>query len=177
MTTHSCEAPKEPLEKQQIIVGRFGKTHGVKGWIRVQSFTDPAKNLFHYHDWRDDKNLPIEVAQHQQHSSNWIVKLNHIDTPEDAQQFVNKTIHIDKSQLPQLEHNEYYWNQLIGLKVIDQHNTSIGIVKDMMETGSNDVFIVINDRTETPTKHLIPYTNNVVKQINLPQQEIHIDWE
>ncbi|MEI8054421.1 MAG: ribosome maturation factor RimM [bacterium] len=158
-----------------IIVGSFGKTFGVWGWIKINSFTSPKRNIIDIEPWLIQKNSCWEeicIEASREHSNNIIVKLPNCNSPEEAQNFTNIKIAIWQKQLPKLQADEYYWVDIIGLKVINLQNVELGVVQDLMATGANDVLIVTGDR-----KRLIPYISNIIINVDLAKKTIQVDWE
>jgi len=158
-----------------IIIGTFGKTFGVRGWIKINSFTSPKRNIIDFKPWLIQKNnawKEICVETSREHSDNIIVKLPNCNSPEEAQNFTNAKIAVWQKQLPKLQPNEYYWIDLIGLKVINLQEVELGVVQDLMATGANDVLIVAGDR-----KRLIPYISNIILSVDLAKKIIRVDWQ
>lgn len=158
-----------------IIIGSFGKTFGVRGWIKINSFTSPKRNIIDFKPWLIQKNNSWEeicIESSKEHSNNIIVKLSNCNSPEEAQNFTNAKIAIWQKQLPKLQTNEYYWIDIIGLKVINLQEVVLGVVQDLMATGANDVLIVTGDR-----KRLIPYISNIILSVDLAKKIIQVDWE
>jgi 16S rRNA processing protein RimM len=160
-----------------IIIGKFGSTYGVQGWIKIHTYTEFGPTILDYKPWYIDRKkdswTPINIESGRLHNNGIIVKLNGINTPEEARLFTGLNIAIPRSQLPQLQENEYYWSDLIGLSVINQNGEMLGKVIYLMETGSNDVLVVKGEK-----EHAIPYLlGKVVTKIDLNKQEIHVDWE
>jgi len=158
-------------------VGKIGTTYGVRGWLKIHSYTEFGASILDYTPWylsnEQDEWDAVEVEDGRMHGNGLIAKLAHVDTPEAARLLTGKKIAASRSQLPQLKKNEYYWSDLEGLTVIDQHGTVLGKVIHLMETGSNDVLIVKGDK-----EHAIPYLpGSVVLNIDLEKQEIHVNWE
>jgi 16S rRNA processing protein RimM len=159
-----------------ITVGRFGKPFGLKGFLKVQSFTDPAENLFAYPHWYLQNHqqwtiLPTLIRQHQ--GKEMIVKLPDCESPEAARVYTNKLIGIPRSDLPPPQANEYYWVDLEGLEVFDAHKQFLGLVSRVFGTGANDVLEVKNnDRTI-----LIPFIKSAILEVDFSKSMIRVDWE
>jgi len=159
----------------KIIIGKFGKTFGVRGWITVHSFADPKESIVNFRPWLLKKNsqwqeIAIEAnkIQHQ----NTIVKLQGIDDIDAAKFFTNKEIFIDRELLPKLSTNEYYWNDLIGLKVINHANEELGTVETIFNSGASDILVVTGKK-----KHLIPYVKNYILNTDIKRKIITTDWD
>lgn len=160
---------------EPLVVGRFGKSYGVKGWLRVHSLTDPPENILHYFPWQTQFSGEwryVEISSSKQVSKQILVKIAECDSPEQAKIYANLPIAIDRQQLPPLPEGEYYWIELIGLKVLNKKQEVLGFVDSLMETGSNDVLVVKGER-----KRLLPYTKEVIKAINLKEGAIIVDWD
>ena len=156
--------------KIPLIVGRIGGVYGVKGWLKISSFTRPNNNILSYTPWLleiDGIWQEANLEEFQIRGERLLIKILGIDNPEDASQYVNCDVAIKHEQLPTLNKGEYYWRDLIGLKVLNQDEVELGVVSEIIETGANDVFVVTgNDESET--RVLIPYVMDIyVKRIDL----------
>ena len=119
----------------------------------------------------------INFEEYQKHGENFLVKFPEINNPEDAVQYVNCEIRITTEQLPRLKDGEYYWRDLIALRVINQNGDLLGKVSEIIETGANDVFVIKN-KNEGQNKILIPYVKDLyIRNIDLSTKTINVDWE
>lgn len=160
-----------------VIVGKFGKTFGVKGWITIHSFTDPKENILLYKNWyfksgKATEWAKINIEQSAFRGKNILVKILDLNTIDEVAPFINAEIAIKKSELPPLTIGEYYWADLEGLKVINQQNEELGTVSHLFATGSNDVLFVKNHR-----EHLIPFIKDVIIKVDLAKQLIIVNWD
>jgi 16S rRNA processing protein RimM len=160
-----------------IVVGRFGRTHGVVGWLNVYSFTYPKENILRFSPWLIQKNQNnvwqvAAIEKSAQKGTSFLVKLRDCNTPEIARNYANLDIAVYREQLPKLANNEYYWVDLLGLKVVNQRGVVFGFVEELMATGSNDVLVVKGEK-----KRLIPYISKVVLKVSLLDKVIIVDWE
>lgn len=160
-----------------ITVGKVGSTYGVRGWLKVQSYTELGTSLLEHKPWYlgngNNEWSIMAIEEGRVHGKDIIVKLAGVDTPEAARLFTGKLIAITRSQLPKLNPNEFYWSDLVGLTVINKAGTVYGKVAYLIETGSNDVLVVKGDK-----EHAIPYLyGSVVLNVDLEKQQILVDWE
>jgi 16S rRNA processing protein RimM len=166
--------------KPQIIVGRIGGANGVRGWIKIMSYTRPKVNIFTYSPWLihvDETWQEIDIEEFQQRGERLLVKISGIDNPEDARIYMNCDLAITREQLPALEEGEYYWHDLIGLEVLNQDEMNLGEVSKVSETGANDV-LVVNEIGKNKKKILIPLVMDVyVKKVDLIAKTIYVDWQ
>lgn len=159
-----------------IVIARFGRPHGVKGFVTVHSFTEPRDNVLKYVDWHafiHNKWQPIKLLHAEVQNKSIIVQIEGYPDRELAAHLTNVEIAVQREQLKKLEPGEYYWHQLIGMDVINQQGEAFGKVTEIIPTGSNDVLVVMGNK-----KHLIPYLpGQFILDIDTGQQRITVDWE
>ena len=159
-----------------VQVGRISGVYGVKGWVKVYSYTDPVDNILDYKNWYLQKNgqwTATNILQCKKHGKGIIAHISGCNTPEDAARLKNIEIGISRDQLPELDDDEYYWSDLVGLSVATITGDKLGEVSRLMSTGSNDVLVVKGQR-----ERLIPYIRpDVVKTVDLDKRIIEVDWD
>lgn len=161
--------------KNYILVGKIGAPYGIRGWLKIHSYTEFGASILHYSPWYlQNRNWQqVEVEEGKPHGKGIIVKLRGFDSPELAGTLSGQSIAITRDQLPPLKKNEYYWADLIGLTVINQDNKRLGHVGYLIETGSNDVLVIKGDK-----EIAIPYLpGESVLSVDLEKGEIHVKWE
>ena len=136
---------------EYIIVGKIGSTFGVRGFLKIDSYTEIGVNILNYTPWYlsfpgEKKWIPFSIEKSEIKSNRMLVKFETIDSPEEARLLTNKHIAVKRTQLPILQKNEYYWTDLIGLTVINREGQVYGKVIYLMETGSNDVLVVKGEK-------------------------------
>jgi 16S rRNA processing protein RimM len=159
----------------KLLVGRFGRPFGVKGWVKVISYTRPADKILDYTPWyiKIEKTWVVShIISGKLHGTEIIVHLENCFDRNKASALTNVDIAIDKSQLPKLDPDEFYWDDLIGLLVVNTKNEELGRVDYLIETGSNDVLVVKGVK-----EYLIPYIDTVVLEVDLKSQKIVVDWD
>lgn len=164
------------------LVGKLGSTYGIRGWLRIYSSTEQQESIFDYQPWYlyiNGQWQLTELESWRYHSNDLIVKLKNVDDRNAAQTLTNIEIGVNASNFPKLSAG-YYWHDLIGCQVINMQGYRLGEVSDMMETGSNDVFVVkahLNDAFDKQER-LIPYLEQtVVKRVDLSTKTIEVDWD
>ena len=160
-----------------IVIGRIGGVFGVRGWMKITSYTRPKENIFTYSPWRinfENDWKEIQIKEFQQRGERLLVKIVGIDSPEVARQFIHCDIAILREQLPRLTDDKHYWYDLIGLEVHNQDDVVLGKVNEIAETGANDVLVIMNDANE---KILIPFVKGVyVKKVDLNASLLRVEW-
>ncbi len=168
-----------------ITVGRLGAPYGVKGWLKLQSFTQPADNIVSYQPWYLKTRTgvaPMAVAELKPHADGLVVKIEGVDDREAASALTHGEIQVDAGQLPDLEAGDYYWHQLEGLKVISCYNGAelvLGVVNRLVETGANDVLVVKASKDSIDKRERwLPYQpGEVVKAVDLAAATLLVDWD
>lgn len=167
-------------DKNLLILGRISSVFGIKGWIKCVSHSRPRENIFSYSSWLVRKNKgqwkEIEVEAGKPQGKTLVAKLAGIETREDAEAWVGADIAISREMLPNTDDDDFYWVDLIGLKVVTVNGDLIGTVIRLMETGSNDVLVVKDD--ESRKEHLIPWVmEQFIIEVSLSESQITVDWD
>jgi 16S rRNA processing protein RimM len=148
----------------------------VKGWVRVYSYTGPREKIVDYQPWYlqvSGEWLPRQVAEGRRHGKGVIVRLEGCEDRDQALALINSEIGVRRDQLPATAPGEYYWQDLIGLSVVNLQGERLGEVDHLLETGANDVLVVQGER-----ERLIPFVlQQVVKQVDLQAGTIQVDWD
>jgi len=159
-----------------VIIGKFGSPHGIRGWVKVHSFTQPLDNILNYHPWLFKlKNHwePLVYTEVEQHGNQLLVKLKDCEDRNTAESYTNKEIGLYREQLPALPEGEYYWKDLEGLNVMNKQGNCLGKVDYLFETGSNDVLVVKGDK-----EYLIPYLpGSTILKVDLAEKVIFVEWD
>jgi 16S rRNA processing protein RimM len=159
-----------------VVMGKVLVPYGVNGWVKVYSFTEKLESFLTYKKLylsKDQKNwLEIKAKEIKVHGKTIIAKFSEIADRTQADNYRNYLIGVPKDCLPQLNEDEYYWNDLIGFEVLNLQNFSFGLVDTYIETGANDVIVVKGDR-----ERLIPYTSMTVLKVDTIKDKIIVDWD
>ncbi|HHJ21026.1 MAG TPA: ribosome maturation factor RimM [Gammaproteobacteria bacterium] len=159
-----------------VIVGKVSGVYGVKGWLKVHSFTHAREDILGYKPWLMGRNgdwSTREVEAGQRHGKGIIAKLVGCDDRDQALALSGIQIAIKSEQLPELGVDDYYWSDLIGLQVETEAGVTLGVVDSLLETGANDVMVVKGDR-----ERVIPYAQpEYVKSIDLHAGKMVVDWD
>lgn len=161
------------MKTDLITVGKVIGHFGVQGWLKVFSFTQPMENITVYRDWIVGGQL-YKGIKSKKHGKTVVVYFTGIDNRSKAEPFIGMEVAIETTQLKALPNDEYYWRDLVGLKVVDQEGNALGLVDSLFETGANDVLVVKDGETEV----LIPFVDpETVKSVSLTEGVIVVDWQ
>jgi 16S rRNA processing protein RimM len=170
------------LEKQ-ITLGKVGAVYGIKGWLKIHSFTDDPEAILDYLPWSlklGNKIQTVEVTDWRKHNKSLVVKVAKYDDRDQAQTLVGSEVLVKSSVLPDLPDGEFYWRDLIGMAVVTDKGYDLGTVSDIMETGANDVLVVKANRNDafSQKERLIPYLfEQVVVSVSMENKQICVDWD
>lgn len=163
-------------DRQYIHVGEISGVFGLKGWVKIFSYTEPRENILSYLVWQLRKNgdiKPIKVKEGQRQGKNVVAHLEGADDRDVAESLVGWEIYIERDQLPALAKDEYYWIDLVGLNVITKAGVELGVIDHLFETGANDVLVVTGDR-----ERLIPFLmGQTVLEVDLDGKRLTVDWD
>ncbi len=162
-----------------IVLGHVSGLFGVRGWVKLRSDTGPPENILSYsplyleHEghWQT-----VEVKDGKKQGKTIIARLGECADRDTAALLVGARIAIKREQLPGAEEGEYYWSELIGLKVSTLEKVELGAITEVMETGANDVIVVRAE--ENGQERLLPFIQgDVIKEIDLEQGRMTVDWD
>jgi len=155
-------------------MGRIAAPFGIKGWVKVQPYSEDPGALMDFESWRvgrgeQQAHYSVEVVQ--DHGKALVAKLAGIDDRDAAYALRGQEISVAKRDLPPPEENEFYWSDLIGLTVVNREGAELGKVDSLMEGGANDLLVVKGAR-----EHLIPFVAAFVGKVDLAGGTIEVDW-
>ncbi|HYG12614.1 MAG TPA: ribosome maturation factor RimM [Methylophilaceae bacterium] len=158
-----------------VIMGRVVAPYGIYGWLKVQPYTEALDGLGDYTVWwlgRADQWRQFELETAKTHGNVLLVKLKGICDRDGAFALKGNQIAVPRGELPPAAEGEYYWSDLIGLRVVNQQQVDLGEVIDVFETGANDVLVVQGER-----ERLLPFVDQVVLEVDLAAKTLQVDWD
>lgn len=172
MSEPDNEAPS--TQRRVVVIGEIAGAHGVNGWVRVHSLTEPRDAIFEYQPWLlGDRLEETRVRQGRTHGNRLVAQLEGMDDRDAAEALAHRQIAVFRDQLPDLPQGRYYWTDLVGLSVRLQNGRELGRIEKMLATGANDVMVVRGER-----ERLIPFVPGpYVKQVDLEAGTVVVDWD
>tara|TARA_A100000171_G_scaffold51023_1_gene64057 strand:- start:6578 stop:7162 length:585 start_codon:yes stop_codon:yes gene_type:complete len=186
------------VAQDSICLGRIGAPHGIKGWVKLISFTQPRENLLQYAKFSgqlDGRTIALKLDGSRPQGKGLVGHFTGYDTPEEARVLTHMELHVPSEVLPELDAGEFYWHQLTGLKVINQQQEFLGVIDRLLETGANDVLVVSPVRDSRGSgdsldgsdhsiggsiddqERLIPWLPDQLDvKVDLDKQEVTLDW-
>ncbi len=162
--------------KDSLELGRIGAPYGIKGWVHVQSFTDPPEKLLEYRSWSlsaRGAESTHNVVEGRLQGNGVVARLEGIDDRDKAALLHGSIISVPRSALPKLREREFYQADLIGLRVANLEGVALGEVSHFVETPGGDVMVV---RGEAGREHWVPATKEHLSKVDLAAGEVVIDW-
>lgn len=148
-----------------LVVGKFRRPHGVRGEIPLELFSELLDLLApECIIYIGERHQPLTIKANRWKQELLLLKFNGLDDRSAVEAFTNELVYVKPDQLPPLDDGEYYYHQLIGLKVDDEDGEFLGVLTDILQTGANDVFVINN---EAGKETLIPDTEEAVLKIDI----------
>ena len=164
------------MTTQPVVLGRISGLFGVRGWVKVYSYTEPREAVLNYCRWLlpdGDGWQEATVAEGRRHGKSIVARLAGVADRDQAAELVGREIAVRRDALPETDNGEYYWSDLEGLTVEHRDGTELGRVAYLLETGANAVMVVQGE-----TERLIPFVmDKVILGVDLANGRIEVDWE
>ena len=160
--------------KERLEVGQIVNTFGIKGFVKIYPYVDDITRFddlkkVHINQKKQETELEIEEVKYQKNMV--LVKFKGIETVEAAENLRNAYVEIDRCDAIPLEEGQYFIADLLGLEVFLDTGEKLGVLEDIYNTGSNDIYVVKN---ELGKQFLLPYIDDVVKNIDLENGKITV---
>ena len=164
-----------------VELGKLVGVWGVKGWVKLHSYTRNRADISQYKTWylqkprsKDDP-TPINVLNCREQGQGMVVQFDGVTDRDVAMAMSGQTIFVKQSDLPDLPAGEFYWQQLIGLSVSNEEGP-IGEILSILETGANDV-LVCKSVEKGKADVLIPYVDEVVLSVDIEAGTMMVEWD
>ncbi len=159
-----------------VLVGEIVAPFGVRGWVKIRSFTDPPENILKYVPWTINhgaKDTSVVVLEGRVQGGAVVARLEGVEDRDQAIALRGAKVTVPRAVFPRAPKGHFYWADLIGLRVFTVDQIDLGLVHGLLETGANDVLEVRGDR-----ERLIPFVMGpYVKDVDLDAGRITVDWD
>jgi 16S rRNA processing protein RimM len=163
--------------QEWLELGRIGSPYGIKGWVHVQSFTDPPERLLKYREWlmglANADPAPVRVVEGRAQGSGVVARLEGIENRDQAARLQGAVIRIPRSAMPKLRKREFYQADLVGLAVMNLEGAALGAVDHFVETPGGSVMVV---RNAAGLEHWVPATRAHLSKVDLSAGQVVVDW-
>ena len=161
-----------------VTLGAISGVHGVRGWVKVLSFTEPRSNIAVYRKWRlrdtaGEEPATVMVEEARMSGRQLIAKLAGVDDRDEAAGLIGREIGVPRGELPACGAGEYYWADLEGLRVCNLRGDDLGRVDHLIDTGAHAVLVMAGD-----ARRMIPFVAPaIVQRVDLEAGVITVEWE
>jgi 16S rRNA processing protein RimM len=165
------------MSERHVEVGRLGAAHGVRGWLRVQSFTDPPQRLFEWRRWllqppnRADQGREVKLLEARPQGDGWIAQIEGVVERDAASLLTGQMILVERELLPKPVGREHYRDDLIGFEARNLEGALLGQVDHYIDTPGNAVMVIKGER-----EHLVPVTTQHLRSVDVDARKLVVDW-
>lgn len=170
-----AESTEEAGRDRIVVLGRIAGVFGVKGWVKVQSFTSPPDNLLDYKVWQigvRDAWSPLSPAEGRLTNRGVLVRMENCSDRDQAQALIGAEIGVWRSELPAPAPGEYYWEDLTGLDAYSPSGQWLGKVDHFRETAVHPLIVIRGER-----EHMIPLVKQRLLAVDLAAGRVTLDWD
>ena len=166
-----------PSGQKSLLLGRIHGAFGVRGELKLESFTDPVRGILRYQPWTlrrpDGSENSIEGATGRETPKGLVATLPGIEDRDAAEALRGAELWVPRSVLPPPAPGEYYWVDLEGLRVVNVEGVDFGTVSHLLSTGANDVLVARGDR-----ERLIPFLEpDYIRSVDFDAGVVTVDWD
>lgn len=164
------------------VLGKISTAFGIKGWVKVYSYTDPMANILDYGHWyirRDGQWQKFRVMQGKLQGKGLVAALEGVTDRDLALALSQCEIGIPESELPEPDDDEHYWFQLEGLSVINTDDQLLGQVKELFDSGGGNQVLTVKPCVGSVDQQtrLLPYVSEYILEVDLDAGVIQVDWD
>jgi 16S rRNA processing protein RimM len=166
--------------EHEVVLGRVSGLFGVKGWVKVHSYTEPRDAILEFPEWNlqgregsHSQRRPVTVAEGRKHGKSVVVRFAGVEDRDVAVELLDSDIVVGRRQLPEPADGEYYWTDLEGMQVVHRDGRLLGRVAYLLATGANDVLVLRGEK-----EILVPFiAGTVILDVDKANGVISVDWE
>lgn len=166
------------MEEALFTVGKIVNTHGIRGELKVVTQTDfpeirfkPKSRLVLQHPEQTRQTLDVVVESSKTHKQMYLVKLKQFDDINEVEQYKGWLLKVRKSDLAELEENEYYYYEIVGCAAVTEEGEELGVITEILQPGANDVWVV---QRKQGKPLLLPYIEQVIKHVDVAEKRVTV---
>jgi 16S rRNA processing protein RimM len=160
-----------------VELGRLGAPYGIKGWLHVESHTDPKLALLKYREWAlrfgDGERSMRRVAEGRAHGEGLVARLDGVADRNVAATFTGALIEVQRASLPAPKKNEYYQADLVGMSVGNLAGESLGTLSHFVDSPAGSLMVI---RGAQGTEFWVPARPQHLKKVDVAARTIVVDW-
>jgi len=160
----------------RVVLGRITGPFGVKGWLKVESFTDPPAQILDFPRWRADapgkEARELRLAEGKPHGKGLVVRLEGIGDRDAAIALGKPELSVGREELPALKPREHYRADLVGFEVVNKEGVSLGCVDGFVDLPANPLMVVVGER-----ERWLPAGPGQLLRVDAASRRITVDWD
>ena len=175
------------MPSKSVVLGRVVGAFGVQGWVRIKPFTESFNGLMEQPVWTlrresEERAVEVTVVDLKVHVGSLLAKLQGIDDRTAAEGLRGADVTVARDELPPADDGEYYWNDLIGLAVLNSRGVELGRITGLIAAPAHDVLRVqaaTNEGSQSlPSRErLIPFVEPILQSVDVKGGSVIVDWE
>lgn len=158
------------------MLGRIAGPFGIRGWVKVVSYTDPPEQILDYPVWRADppgaKRRELRHREGRRHGKGLVVRIDGVEERNGAIALARPQLWVERGDLPTLKKGEFYRADLVGFEVVNLRGQALGRVSHFLDMPANAVMVVVGER-----EHWLPVGAQQVFRVDPDQGRITVDWD
>jgi 16S rRNA processing protein RimM len=166
-------APSAPAAREQdrVVLGRIGGPFGIRGWVKVISYTDPPEQILEFAVWQAD-GRELRHREGRRHGKGLAVRIEGVDDRNAAIALGRPELWVTRGALPPLKKGEFYQADLVGFEVVNLGGVRLGRVDRFLDMPANTVMVVVGAR-----EHWLPVGPQQVFRVDSIERRITVDWD
>jgi 16S rRNA processing protein RimM len=164
----------QPSEDALVVMGRIAAPYAIRGWVKIQTHSEYIDSLLDYPVWhvgRSGRWRQFHLVEGKVHGQYLLAHLDGLNDRDAAEAVMGMDIAVLRDDMPEAEDGEFYWDDLIGLEVVNTEGNVLGRVTGLLETGAHDVLQIQGER-----ERLIPFVDVFVREVDQEAGRIVVDW-
>lgn len=168
-----------PDAKSLMKIAQLKKPYGIKGWLWVFSETDNHEDIFSMQPWwmkTATGMKPLTVTSWRQQGTGIVAQFEQVPDRNVAETMNGVTVWVE-DVLPETAADEYYWSDLVGMRVVNDQDEYLGDITEMFETGAHDIMrVAATSDSLDGEERLIPWHKQTVLQVDMTNKTVTVDW-
>ncbi|MFT3807331.1 ribosome maturation factor RimM [Arenimonas sp.] len=169
-----------PVNQRRVTLGRIRSAVGLAGWVKVETFTDPAEGILRYRSWQLQTPQGWRVLRVQ--NSRWSgqglqVQFEGIADRDAAELLRNTEVAVFRHEMPSPPAGEYYWDDLLGLTAYTPQGNCLGQLDHFLDSPAHPFMVLhAKDEQQARVEHLVPLVKGRILSVDFAQGRMVLDW-
>lgn len=169
-----------PTDARVVVLGKIRSAVGLKGWVKIESYTEPAANILEYRTWQlraGESWRAVKVLNGRETGQGLQVQVEGIADRNAAELLRNTDIGVYRSELPPPAKGEYYWDDLIGLTGYTKDGECLGVLDHFLDTPAHPLMVFVGETKEGQrTQNLVPVIKGRILEADFVERRMKLDW-